>query len=248
MLVLAWDTSTPVLSVALTTVENQSGQIEVLAKRSGQEKASHSGLLPPLVQEILKENNLKPKEVDLLAVGCGPGSFTGLRTGLALAKGLSLGLEIPLVGFSSLTVLAASVFFEGSIASVIDARHQEIFLSVYKNVKAENSDVLNSFPEKLSEVLVVKPSLIYERLEEFKHPFSKMLLIGPGISLLPNPRPGFLLGLPTGPDAELLTRLAVLSFNNFESLKYPALPLYGRSPEIFKTWKHPKRVSPENSG
>ncbi|MDR0548922.1 MAG: tRNA (adenosine(37)-N6)-threonylcarbamoyltransferase complex dimerization subunit type 1 TsaB, partial [Deltaproteobacteria bacterium] len=108
MLILAWDTATPSLKLALVEWTDLRS-FKTLALYDGDGLASHGQTLAPLVQEVLTQNTLTPKELDLLAVGLGPGSFTGLRVGLALAKGLSFALKIPALGFSTLAVLAAGM-------------------------------------------------------------------------------------------------------------------------------------------
>ena len=85
---------------------------------------------------MLEDNELAPGQVDLLVVGRGPGSFTGLRTGLALAKGLAWGAGRPVLGLSTLEVLAAQILAaepdpEVLAAPVIDARHGEVFTALY---------------------------------------------------------------------------------------------------------------------
>jgi tRNA threonylcarbamoyladenosine biosynthesis protein TsaB len=85
---------------------------------------------------MLEDNALTPAEVDLLVVGRGPGSFTGLRTGLALAKGLAWGAGRPVLGLGTLEVLAAQILAaepdpEALAAPVIDARHGEVFTALY---------------------------------------------------------------------------------------------------------------------
>jgi tRNA threonylcarbamoyladenosine biosynthesis protein TsaB len=118
-LVLAWDTATAVTTLALCEIP-VGGPVRTLSARRGDGSASHSVFLPPLVRDVLAEHGLRPKDLDLLAAGRGPGSFTGLRTGLALAKGLAMGAGVPLVGVGSLDTLAAGLtasFSPGSEAA-----------------------------------------------------------------------------------------------------------------------------------
>jgi tRNA threonylcarbamoyl adenosine modification protein YeaZ len=131
--VLAWDTATDRSAAAL--VRWRSGKAEVLADYAGG-LGLHSQLLPPEAARMLAEHGLEPGQVDLLVVGRGPGSFTGLRTGLALAKGLALGAGRPLLGLGTLEVLAAQILDaepdpEVLAAPVIDARHGEVFTALY---------------------------------------------------------------------------------------------------------------------
>jgi tRNA threonylcarbamoyladenosine biosynthesis protein TsaB len=131
--VLAWDTATDRCAAAL--IRWQNGETEILADYAG-DSGLHSQLLPPLAARMLEEHQLAPGQVDLLVVGRGPGSFTGLRTGLALAKGLALGSGRPILGLGTLEVLAAQILAaeperEVLAAPVIDARHGEIFTALY---------------------------------------------------------------------------------------------------------------------
>jgi tRNA threonylcarbamoyladenosine biosynthesis protein TsaB len=114
MLVLSFDTATPDASVALV----RDG--ELLGERSGRAAA-----LLAAADALLSEAGLGPADLDRLVVGTGPGSFTGLRVGLAAARGLALALELPAAGVSSLAALAAAA--PGALP-VIDARRNEVFV------------------------------------------------------------------------------------------------------------------------
>jgi len=131
--VLAWDTATDQGAAAL--IRWRSGETEILAEHAG-EAGLHSQMLPPRAARMLEDNGLAPGQVDLFVVGRGPGSFTGLRTGLALAKGLAWGAGRPVLGLGTLEVLAAQILAaepdpEVLAAPVIDARHGEVFIALY---------------------------------------------------------------------------------------------------------------------
>jgi tRNA threonylcarbamoyladenosine biosynthesis protein TsaB len=131
--VLAWDTATDRAAAAL--IRWRHGAVEILADHAG-DSGLHSQLLPPLAARMLGDNGLAPNQVDLVVVGRGPGSFTGLRTGLALAKGLAWGAGRPVLGLGTLDVLAAQILAdepdpEALAAPVIDARHGEVFVSLH---------------------------------------------------------------------------------------------------------------------
>ena len=94
---------------------------------------SHAERLLPLLEELLAAAAWPKSSVDRLAVGVGPGSFTGLRAGIALAEGLSVGLDRPLWGVSSLLAMARGAFAQdpGPCCALLDARRSELFAAVY---------------------------------------------------------------------------------------------------------------------
>ena len=126
MLILAFDTATPCETLALVGPEG------ALAELSIRSRASHSVRLLPAVRTLLDATSLKFDEVEGFAVGLGPGSFTGLRVGLATAKGLALGTGKPLAGVSTLDVLARNAAPATRICPVLDARKGEVFTAVYQ--------------------------------------------------------------------------------------------------------------------
>jgi tRNA threonylcarbamoyladenosine biosynthesis protein TsaB len=135
--VLAIDTSSFTGSVAFVDAGVVVG--EVIARV----RASHSEALLPIVDEVLRRAGATLAEVGLLAVGIGPGSFTGVRIGMATAKGLRLATGLPLVGVPSLDALAAAaVGARGPLAAVLDARRDEVFLSVAQATAAGREPLL----------------------------------------------------------------------------------------------------------
>jgi tRNA threonylcarbamoyladenosine biosynthesis protein TsaB len=134
MLVLGLDTSTLVASVALVAGHGET--LEVRAAHDGGVD-THSERLLPLVDQVLSEAGVRVADLDALAVGAGPGSFTGLRIGMATAKGLAFAAGKPLHAVSSLAALALDCALHRDpgrvpIAAVMDARRAEIFLGLYR--------------------------------------------------------------------------------------------------------------------
>jgi tRNA threonylcarbamoyladenosine biosynthesis protein TsaB len=125
--VLGIETSTTSVSVALV----EGGQI-VLERAHNRPKQSAERLLP-LIAELLTEAGWQRTSLDRLGVAVGPGSFTGLRVGIACAQGLSLGLGVPLVGVASLRAMARAVpaSLPGVRCAVLDARRGEVFAAGY---------------------------------------------------------------------------------------------------------------------
>ena len=126
MIVLALDTATRAPSVAVVDGET------VLAESSLAPGETHSRTLLPLVKTLLDGAGLTFPELDLLAVGTGPGSFTGLRIGLAAAKGLAWAAGKPLVGVPTLDALAlAWSGGEETVCTLIDARKGQLYAALY---------------------------------------------------------------------------------------------------------------------
>ena len=129
--ILNIETSTEVCSVALTA----DGQ--VLDHHECYDGPSHSTLLSAYVRDALHYVRSRDLHIDAVAVSVGPGSYTGLRIGLSEAKGLAFGLDVPLIGVSTLQLLAVSTmfadFYEDDVlyAPMIDARRMEVYSAVY---------------------------------------------------------------------------------------------------------------------
>lgn len=129
MIWLGIDTSNTPLSVAIT--KNGQTVVEIVQNV----KLTHSVTAMPVIEELLAKVNIKPNEIDAIAVSEGPGSYTGIRIGVTIAKTLSWTLNKPLVGVSSLKVIAANAnLFNGLICSLFDARRQNVYAGVYRGV------------------------------------------------------------------------------------------------------------------
>lgn len=122
----------------------------VSIKEKNDKKYSHSTKLHIFIQEVLKESNISIKELSSIAVSKGPGSYTGLRIGIAAAKGLCYALDIPLISVSTLLVLAKQLVIEKEdlIIPVIDARRDEVYSGVYNS---SYNKVREVFPEIINE-------------------------------------------------------------------------------------------------
>lgn len=115
-MLLAIDTATRVISLALHDGER------VLAEASWETANHHTVELAPAVQGMLSRAGLTPAQLKAVAVALGPGSFTGLRIGLGLAKGLATACQIPLIGVPTLEILAAAQpYFDGELIAVLAA-------------------------------------------------------------------------------------------------------------------------------
>ena len=116
------------------------------------EQFSHSENLHVFIEQVLKESNLQPKAIKAIAISAGPGSYTGLRIGVATAKGLCYGWDIPLIALPTLRILAEQVAYEFTdieyIIPMIDARRMEVFTAVYSH---DFSPILGERAEILTE-------------------------------------------------------------------------------------------------
>ena len=120
--ILALDTATEACSVALLHQGNITFEDELSPR-------THTQRILPMVDGLLKNANLSIKEVDYLAFGRGPGSFTGVRVGVGVAQGLALGAELKVVPISNLTTMAEQAYQElgaTEVIALIDARITEV--------------------------------------------------------------------------------------------------------------------------
>ncbi|MES2882558.1 MAG: tRNA (adenosine(37)-N6)-threonylcarbamoyltransferase complex dimerization subunit type 1 TsaB [Bacteroidota bacterium] len=117
--------------------------------------------LHPAIKEIFEETGIGPQQLDAVAVSAGPGSYTGLRVGMAATKGLAYGLQKPMIAISTLQMMAmaATGQAEGLLCPMIDARRAEIFTAIYNqeldevvppcNLIVESNPFLSLLDEKL---------------------------------------------------------------------------------------------------
>jgi len=122
MKLLAFDTATEVCTAALWL----DGEVRERLERRSQ----HSEHLLPMIDALLKEAGVGLRQLDAIAFGRGPGSFTGLRIGAGIAQGLALGAGLPLVPVSSLATLAQGIGAERVLAA-FDARMQQVYWGAY---------------------------------------------------------------------------------------------------------------------
>ena len=165
MNILAIDTSNHVLGIAIVKDNKPIGEMKTnLAK-------NHSVRLMPAIDQLMRDVSITPDELDQIVVAKGPGSYTGVRIGLATAKSMAWALEIPVLGVSSLEVLAyQGRFFNGYICPFFDARRGLVYSAVYewKNgqpevvYKEENllmADLLESLAKEDKPVLFLSPDI-----------------------------------------------------------------------------------------
>lgn len=149
-LILSIETGTDICSVAL------SNDGELMALRESSEGRDHAKKVAIFVDELLKETGVQPSDLDAIAVGKGPGSYTGLRIGVSFAKGMCYALNIPLIAVGSLDALVqvAREDFEAGILDIedadwananlspmVDARRMEVYTQIFDTNGIAKTDV-----------------------------------------------------------------------------------------------------------
>lgn len=137
-LILNFETSSKNCSVSLSSKGDLISNFDL-----EDDKYRHSELLTSTIKDILAQNNVSVKELSAVAIGIGPGSFTGLRIGFSVAKGLCYPHKINLIGISSLKILANSIKNDsGDIIPMINDKGNFYFLSTFENGLNEVGDPL----------------------------------------------------------------------------------------------------------
>ena len=127
MKILALETSAKAVSAAVS----EDGKI--LCSGYQDTGLTHSRTLMPIVEHILKNTGLTVADMDAIAVAAGPGSFTGIRIGVAAAKGLAFAADKPAVGVSTLAAMARNVAFcDGLVVCAMDARRQQVYNALFE--------------------------------------------------------------------------------------------------------------------
>ena len=161
--ILAMDTAGAACSAALW----RDGR--VVASRFEPMRRGHAERLVPMIEAVMAEASLAYGDLDRLAVTLGPGGFTGVRIGLATARGLALASGRPLVGVSNFLVLAATASAEvppeGILAVAIDAKREDLYLQAFAPDLRQRTDPLSVRPEELADVL----------------PQGRLVLVGDGV-------------------------------------------------------------------
>jgi tRNA threonylcarbamoyladenosine biosynthesis protein TsaB len=209
-LIVNIDTALDIASVCLSKDGN------VLQLSSNQDQKDHASWLHTEIAELLQKSGHSIKDLDAVAVSIGPGSYTGLRVGLAAAKGFCYALHIPLITVNSLTIIAFAVKDEAidMICPLIDARRMEVFTAMYDKDLREKISPHAMVVDKKSFASLLLPG--------------KVLFCGNGVkklqTLISNSNALF---SNTMADASHLARLSFNCYNNkeFADLAY-AEPLY----------------------
>jgi len=196
---LALDTATQAVTVALADASG------VVAESTRVDALRHGELLAPAIADVLARTGIGPQALTRVAVGVGPGPFTGLRVGLMTARTMATALGVPVVGVCTLDVLAAAVQAREPFVVAIDARRKEVYWARFAASGARHS-----------EPAVDKPADV-----AFEGPVA-----GHGASMYPDafPRPI----APEYPSAGDLARLVLSG----AATELPPEPLYLRRPDV----------------
>jgi tRNA threonylcarbamoyladenosine biosynthesis protein TsaB len=194
-MLLVIDTATSACSVAL--IENG----EVLAERHETIGRGHAELLLPMIESLLAG-----RRPDSILVDCGPGSFTGVRVGVAAAHGLAIGWQVPLTGYSSTSAIAAGADAD-EVAVALQGGHGQLFVQSFRNDPLAPVDDLRSLPPGEAAASV-----------------SAELVLGSGAESLVSAR-----GHGRALDAQPRAAAAALLPEMLRTL--PPRPIYGRAPD-----------------
>jgi tRNA threonylcarbamoyl adenosine modification protein YeaZ len=173
---LAFDTATPQVTVAL-----HDGDV-VVAEYAATEAMRHGEMLAPGIAEVLDRAGAISQDVTAVAVGVGPGPFTGLRVGLVTARTMALALDIPVYGVCTLDILAAEAIDLGLDEFVVatDARRKEVYLAAYSDGgRVSGPDVVRPVDAATDQVVVGRGAILYPeafpRSSGPEHPSARVL-------------------------------------------------------------------------
>ena len=222
MKILAFDTALNACSVAITN------GTEILSQTLEKRRRGHAETLLPMIEAQLLEAGLAYKDLDLIAVTVGPGTFTGLRIGLAAARGIAIAAKKPIIGITTLEALAAAVpmtLTQGRpVIATADARRGEVYLQAFNRL--DTGEII----APLSQPAAVKIEHALATLD-----IESAIIIGSGVPLLQNlsdfnAQRYEILGLDEDPDAGNIARLAHAR-GLPEKNSPPPAPLYLRAPD-----------------
>ncbi|WP_336155186.1 tRNA (adenosine(37)-N6)-threonylcarbamoyltransferase complex dimerization subunit type 1 TsaB [Fusobacterium polymorphum] len=161
MLILGIDTSTKICTCSIFDSENG-----VIAETSLSVKKNHSNIVMPIIDNLFKISDLNINDIDKIAVAIGPGSFTGVRIALGIAKGLAMALNKPLIAVNELDILEAIASGnENEIIPLIDARKERVYYK-YQNTYIDDYliNLISSFDKNKKYVFVGDGATNYENI------------------------------------------------------------------------------------
>ena len=192
MKILAFETSAKAGSVALLEDD------KLLGENYQNTGLTHSQTLMTMAEDLLKSAGLTPQDVQAVAVAAGPGSFTGVRIGVAAAKGFAWGGELPCYGVSTLEAMAKSLGpWEGTVACVMDARRSQVYNALFLAKEG-----------KLSRICEDRAVSLEELGQELQNAEKPIFLVGDGSVLCYNTLRDSVAGLVLPPEHRMHQRAA----------------------------------------
>ena len=149
MKILSIDTASNICGVSILE------DTHLICKLDQDTGRTHSENLMPMIQQAFKQSNLSLQDIDLLACDKGPGSFTGIRIGIATVKAFHDSLGIPCVGVNSLEALAYSIKKEGLIASIIDCKNDNCYFALYQLKNGNYEEIISPTAETITDALTL---------------------------------------------------------------------------------------------
>lgn len=218
MRVLVIDTALGLCTAGVFTVSD--GEVTMLGLRSEVMARGHSERLAGMARDAVLESDGGFSAIDRVGVTVGPGSFTGLRVGLAFAQGLGAALDRPVVGMSSLDALAASVEAGQAVVALIDARRGQVYGQVWQESVASSPAEAWSLDQARETVakLDTRPP---------NGAAKSLVLVGSGAPLVAEGLHNADVHPLEGPDPAALARLTAAA----DPASQPARPLYLRTPD-----------------
>ena len=162
MLILGIDTSTKICTCSIFDSENG-----VIAETSLSVKKNHSNIVMPIIDNLFKISDLNINDIDKIVVAIGPGSFTGVRIALGIAKGLAMALNKPLIAVNELDILEAIASGnENEIIPLIDARKERVYYK-YQNKYVDDYliNLISNFDKNKKYIFVGDGAINYKNIK-----------------------------------------------------------------------------------
>lgn len=240
MLIMALDSSSTSASVSIlqaemSEIKDKFSNVKILGESYINTKLTHSQTLVPMIADLLKNVKIKPEDINLFAVSAGPGSFTGIRIGISVVKGMAMALDKKCIVVSTLQAIAYNLIgFNGIVCAVMDARREQVYNAVF-----EISD------SKINRIIDDRAISIQELGEKLKHFDKKIYLVGDGANLCYNT-----LG---GRNSNVYLAPEQLKYQRASSVAFAGLDLYNdvgvvSASEIIPVYLRPSQAERELKG
>ena len=218
MKILAIDTSSKICGVCILEDKQEVYREDIITDRS------HSIKLMPVIKDAFNNTNLNISDIDLIVCDKGPGSFTGIRIGVATAKAFSDSLDIPLIGVNSLETLAYNFIDEDKlVCSILDARNDNCYFSLYQCNSGNCENILEPMAVSLEDAI--------QKLMPYSK--STITFVGDGVNVF---KDKLLSAFPNSNFSECNTlnsySLGLAGYSKYTNKNFEdALPLYLKKPQ-----------------